>query len=99
MKKIVILILIGFLSIQSCLDSLSVNSKVEREKFSKVKVGMLEIEVVKILGKPDYTQIDSLSNNSIYYFYYSKNMSVTKSEIPFVLFDSSKKVRLAIYGD
>ena len=55
-------------------------------------------EVEQILGKPEGMQIDSLSNNTMYYYYFTKSKSGLRSDLPTVIFDSTKIVKYSSYN-
>jgi outer membrane protein assembly factor BamE (lipoprotein component of BamABCDE complex) len=83
----------------SCADSLSGNSEYEKELFQRIKTGMSQDDVKKILGEPDFSKVDSLSHNHYYNYYFTKNKNVIRSELPYVMFDSTNKVLFSTYGD
>lgn len=55
--------------------------------------------VIEILGEPDYFEVDSISNNAIYFYYFTRNKSGMRSAMPTVLFDSTGLVKFSTYGD
>jgi len=85
------------LALFSC-DSLSGNSKKERELFEKIKPGMTVKDVKEVLGKPDWVEVDSSSNNVMYYYYFTENKSPMRSDLPTVVFDSSGAVTFSSYN-
>jgi len=87
-----------FFTLFSC-DFLSGNSKKERELFEKIQPGMTVKNVKDVLGKPDWVEVDSSSNNAMYYYYFTENKSVLRSELPYVLFDSTGVVTFSTYGE
>ncbi|HRP89867.1 MAG TPA: outer membrane protein assembly factor BamE [Edaphocola sp.] len=96
MPKCLTLLLI-VLGLVSC-DVFSGNSSKEREAFSKIKVGMTKEEVIEILGTPDNT-IPSSSEKDVYYYFFTESKSGLRSEMPYVLFDSTGRVKFSTYGD
>lgn len=97
--KFNILILTFLFAITSCADSLSGNSDSERVLFEKIEIGMTKSEVEDILGAPDRSDVDSSSDNSLYFYYFTKNKSGMRSELPTVIFDSTGVVKFATYGE
>lgn len=98
MAKINSIIIILFLfAFTSCADSLSGNNEEESVLFEKIKVGMRKSEVEMIIGKPDY--MNPSSDRDCYYYYFTKNKSRMRSEMPLVLFDSTGVVKFSTYGE
>ena len=92
-----LLILLALMSICSC-DSMSGNNHIERELMDRIGKGMSKKEVIEILGNPDYTEVirDSIKYGEAFYFF-TKNKSGLRTEMPFVYFDSTGHVRSWYY--
>jgi outer membrane protein assembly factor BamE (lipoprotein component of BamABCDE complex) len=84
----------------SCNNGLSSKeAEKQKELFSLIKKGMTKDEVIKILGNPANTQIES-GNDKTEYFYYSPKANFEfHSDVPAVLFDSTGIVEFSTYGD
>jgi outer membrane protein assembly factor BamE (lipoprotein component of BamABCDE complex) len=95
MKK---LLLLATIALSSCADALSGNSIEEKEKFDRIKRGMSKQTVLRILGDPEYKD-STHEDGQVYYYFFTKNKAPGRSQEPFVLFDSSGKVKFATYGD
>ncbi|MEN9598572.1 MAG: SmpA / OmlA family [Bacteroidota bacterium] len=79
--------------------SCSGDSRKERELFSKIKVGMSQEDVIKILGTPDDTTYSIVDTTEVCLTFFTRNKSGLRPSFPEVCFDSSRKVKLASYGD
>jgi hypothetical protein len=65
--------------------------RLQPENFEKITVGMLEFEVVKILGKPRQTVVYDLKPLETYYHWHWRNSS-NEAMIFSVVFDPDKVV-------
>lgn len=79
----------------SCTDE---NEQAQKLLFDRIKVGMTQDEVINILGKPAYIDIDSGDTKKIRYYYQSSDNNL-HSSAPSVYFDSTGKVTFSTYGD
>jgi outer membrane protein assembly factor BamE (lipoprotein component of BamABCDE complex) len=94
-SRIKLLVLSSSFFIFSCADE---NETKQKLLFDQIKVGMTHDDVVRVLGKPAYIDIDSNDNKKRYYYYHSDNNNL-QSTSPVVIFDSTGKVKFSTYGD